>query len=117
MISSPVSLAVCRRCGKPILSGYSEGVWTRADPTPLDPAQELAAIQAGLATYDLQPLGLPRRPYLWHRTSFRILGERKWQVLAQHACPPGPHFPPPPAKPTALYVPFAYSVPGDIPPF
>ncbi|MET7333292.1 hypothetical protein [Nonomuraea sp. NPDC005650] len=113
MISSPVSLAICRRCGRPILSGYSEGVWVRANPAPIDAAQELAAIQAGHFTYDLQPLGLPRRPYLWHRTSFRILGERKWQVLAQHVCPPGPHFPPPPSNPIELFIPFNVSTPDD----
>lgn len=113
MISGPVSLDACRRCGRPILAGYSEGVFVRADPAPVDPAGELAAIQAGLATYDLQPLGLPRRPYLWQRTSFRILGKRKWQVLAQHVCPPGPHFPPPPSQPIQLVIPFGYSVPDS----
>ncbi|TYB50250.1 hypothetical protein FXF51_56845 [Nonomuraea sp. PA05] len=117
MISSPVSLAMCRRCGQPILSGDSEGVWVRADPTPIDPRQELDAILAGLATYDLHPHGLPRRPYLWRRNSFRIRGERKWQVLQQHRCPPGRHIVPPPSQPTELYIPFAYSTPGDIPPF
>lgn len=115
--STPVSLAVCPRCGRHMLSGFSEGCWVRADPAPLDPAQELAAIQAGRSTYDLQPLGLPRRPYLWHRTSFRILGARKWMVLAEHVCPPGPHFPPPPSRPTELYIPSGYPTPGDIPPF
>lgn len=115
--STPVSLSRCPRCGRPILSGFSEGCWVRANPTPLDAAQELLAIQAGLFTYDLHPHGLPRRPYLWHRTSFRILGARKWQVLAQHACPPGVHFPPPPSKPTELYIPFGYTTPGDVPPF
>lgn len=116
MISSPAAMTNCRRCGSLILSGYSEGVWVRVDTTPLTPEQELQALLAGRDTYDLHPLGLPRKPFLWHRTSFRIRGERKWQVLAQHVCPPGPHFPHPPAEPVELVIPTGYSTP-DQPPF
>ncbi|MGA5764494.1 hypothetical protein [Nonomuraea bangladeshensis] len=116
MISSPVHLDRCRRCGQPILSGYSEGAWVRADPAPVDALGELRALQAGRMTYDLQPLGLPKRPFLWQRTAWRIRGERKWSVHVQHACPPGPHFPPPPSQPVELYIPSGYTVP-DSPPF
>ncbi|MBF8193267.1 hypothetical protein ITP53_47895 [Nonomuraea sp. K274] len=116
MISGPVSLTNCRRCGQLILSGYSEGCWAQVDPAPIDAAQELQAILAGLATYDVQPLGLPRRPFVWHRTSFRILGARKWAVVAEHRCPPGPHHPPPPSQPIELVIPFNAPTP-DQPPF
>ncbi|MEV4837771.1 hypothetical protein AB0K05_24835 [Nonomuraea sp. NPDC049486] len=116
MISSPAVLDTCRRCGNLILKAHSEGLAVRANPQPLDPRAELGAILAGQATYDLQPLGLPRKPYLWHRHHFRIAGKREWKVVADHRCPPGPHFPPPPGPPTPVFIPFAYSCP-DQPPF
>ncbi|MFB4276058.1 hypothetical protein ACBJ59_12240 [Nonomuraea sp. MTCD27] len=116
ILSTPVSMTNCRRCGALILSGYSEGCWVRVDPAPLDLRQELDAILAGRMTYDVQPLGLPRKPFVWHRTVFRIRGERKWKVVQEHRCPPGPHFPPPPAQPVELVIPFNVSTP-DTPPF
>lgn len=116
MISSPAVLDTCRRCGNLILKGHSEGLMVRADPAPLDRRQEYDAILAGRATYDVHPHGLPRKPFLWHRHQYRIRGARDWNVVADHRCPPGPHFPPPPAPPTPLFIPFPYSTP-DQPPF
>lgn len=117
MISSPAVLDACRRCGSLILRGQAEGATARANPTPLDRRQELTAILAGLATYDVQPLGLPRQPYLRYRNTFRILSTNQgWKVVADHACPPGPHFPQPPTKPIHLTIPYGSPVP-DQPPF
>lgn len=117
MISSPAMLDACRRCGSLILRGQSEGMTARADPTPLDRRQELAAILAGLATYDVRPLGLPRQPFLGYRCSFRILSANQgWKVVAEHRCPPGPHTPQPPTKPIHLTIPCGEPIP-DNPPF
>lgn len=117
MISTPAVLDTCRRCGALILIGQSEGLTTRANPAPLTPQEEYDAILLGHATYDVHPLGLPRRPFLMHRHSFRIArGRREWKVVADHHCPPGPHIVPPPGKPIRLEIPYATATP-DQPPF
>lgn len=117
MISTPAMLTNCRRCGALILTGHSEGLFARADVTPLDRHQELDAILAGRTTYDLHPLGLPRRPYLFHRHQFRILSKQQdWKVVAQHKCPPGQHFPVIPGPPQELVIPYGKPIPAN-PPF
>lgn len=93
MIDSPAVLDTCPRCGAPILDAHSDGLHIRADAAPLDGHQELAALMDGRLTWDVQPLGLPRKPFLHYRHSFRIAGERKWPVVQTHRCPPGPHTP------------------------
>ncbi|MGW4469683.1 hypothetical protein ACWENQ_08420 [Nonomuraea sp. NPDC004354] len=105
------------RCGALILVCQSEGIPARADAAPLSPEQELAAILDGRMTYDVQPLGLPRKPYLMYRHSFRIAnGKGEWKVVAAHKCPPGPHHPTIRQPPTPLVIPYASASP-DIPPF
>lgn len=116
MIDIPAVLDRCPRCGTQILDATSDGVRVRADAHPLDPQEELAAILNGRLTFDVQPLGLPRRPFLHHRCSFRIAAGRKWSVVATHRCPPGPHFPQARQKPIALVIPSGPPVP-DQPPF
>ncbi|MFE3449643.1 hypothetical protein ACFXJ8_11975 [Nonomuraea sp. NPDC059194] len=117
MISSPAVLDSCPRCGGLILVAHTDGIPARADAAPLDPHQELAAILDGRFTYDVQPLGLPRKPYLMYRHSFRIArSTREWKVVATHKCPPGPHRPTIRQPPTTLVIPYASASP-DIPPF
>ncbi len=116
MIDIPAVLDHCPRCGAQVLDATSDGLPTRADAQPLDPQAELAALMSGQLTYDVQPLGLPRRPYLHYRDAFRIQAERKWTVVATHKCPPGPHFPQPRGKPVHLIIPIGIPIP-DQPPF
>lgn len=113
MITTAAILDGCRRCGTPILVAHSEGIPVRTDATPLTPERELEAILAGLATYDVQALGLPRMPYLGYRNQYRIAGKREWTVVADHQCPPGPHNPPPPQKPVPLIIRIGSPVPDD----
>lgn len=117
LISTPALLDACHRCGHPLLTAHAEGTPVRADVEPLDLRAELAVLLDGRATYDVQPHGIPRKPYLFHRHQFRIKGRRNWAVVAEHKCPPGPHFPPPKRKPpTELVIPFGPPIP-DQPPF
>ncbi|WP_326637307.1 hypothetical protein OG884_26605 [Streptosporangium sp. NBC_01755] len=116
MIDIPAVLDHCPRCGGQILVAVSDGLPTRADATPLTPQAELAALLDDRLTYDVQPLGLPRRPYLHHRNSWRIQAPRKWPVVGSHRCPPGPHFPRPQTKPVDLIIPIGHPIP-DQPPF
>lgn len=116
MISTPAVLTGCPRCGTQILLGHDQGLPIRATAQPLDPHQELAELLAGRHTYDVHPLGLPRKPYLTYRESFRFQGKREWAVVADHKCPPGA---PPPLfrfEPVALVYPYGPPDP-DQPPF
>ncbi|MGI5155790.1 hypothetical protein [Microbispora sp. CA-102843] len=115
-ISTPALLDTCHHCGRPILTAHSEGLLARADPTPITPADELAALIAGRRTYDIHPMGLPRKPYLVHRSQFRIRAPRKWAVVAEHQCPPGPHFPPPRKPAVHLEIPTGPPTP-ETPPY
>lgn len=116
MIDIPAVLDHCPRCGQQVLDAHSDGLHIRADAQPLDPQAELAALLDGRLTYDMQPLGLPRKPYLMYRDAFRIGAERKWTVVGSHKCPPGPHLPSPPGKPVHLTIPIGQPIP-DQPPF
>lgn len=109
MISTPIVMTTCRRCGRPILAAHSEGIPARADLDPLDRYGELIALLDGRATYDLQPFGLPRRPYLIHRYDWRIQAAPCWPIVADHKCPPGPHFPSPRKPPIDLVIPIGQS--------
>ncbi|GHH67546.1 hypothetical protein GCM10017673_14700 [Streptosporangium violaceochromogenes] len=116
MISTPAVLDTCPRCGTPLLVGYSEGLLIRATATPVDPHGELDALTAGRMTYDVQPLGLPRKPYLMHRHAWRIQAARKWNVVATHKCPPeaqAPYFRP---DPVPIAIPYGSPIPEN-PPF
>lgn len=115
-MTTPAVLDTCHRCGRPLLVGHSEGLHTRATATPIDPLGEVEALGAGLFTYDVQLEGLPRRPHLIYRCQFRICAPRKWNVVAAHRCPPGPHFPVRPGPPIELSVPYGVPDP-DQPPF
>ncbi|MEV7011566.1 hypothetical protein [Streptosporangium sp. NPDC051022] len=113
MISTPAVLDTCPRCGTPTLVGHSEGLLIRATAGPLDPRGELDALTAGQMTYDVQPLGLPRKPYLIHRNAWRIHADRKYAVVATHKCPPGaraPHFRP---DPVPLFIPYGEPIPDQ----
>ncbi|WP_433415060.1 hypothetical protein ACQP1V_36330 [Microtetraspora malaysiensis] len=112
-ISTPADLIACHRCGQPTLTGWSEGLLARADVTPLDQVAELVALVEGRMTYDFQPIGLPRRPYLIHRHAWRIQATRKWQVVADHRCPPGLHFPPPRKPAMELVIPIGQLIPDN----
>lgn len=116
MIDIPAVLTTCPRCGAQILDAVSEGLHVLADATPLDAHAELAALLDGRLTWDVQPIGLPRKPHLHHRHSFRIKPERKWPVVATHKCPPGPHIRPPQQKPVVLVIPYGKPTPAQ-PPF
>jgi hypothetical protein len=116
LISRPAVLDTCPRCGRPILVGMDTGQLARADPTPLDPEKELLALLADQMTYDVQPLGLPRRPFLIYRTTLRIQRARKWTVVTTHKCPPPPYFPGPRKPAVELVVPFGLPITDD-PPF
>jgi hypothetical protein len=74
------------RCGRIVFDAIVEGLPVHADPTPLTPIGELAALLAGRRTYDLA------RRELWHRDRWRIC-RREHPVVADHRC----GIPPPPA--------------------
>jgi hypothetical protein len=116
MITTPAVLDTCHRCGTPTLVGHSEGLLARAGAQPLDPHGELDALMDGRWTFDVHLEGVPRRAYLIYRCSFRIRAPRKWNVVATHKCPPGPHFPIRPGPPIEIVIPRGKPIP-DTPPF
>lgn len=117
MITTPAVLDTCRRCGAAVLAGHSEGLHARVTAAPLNPYEEVQALGDGRWTYDLHLEGLPRRAYLIYRCPIRILGARKWKVLATHRCPPGPHYPRKPGPPIEILIPYRVEPDSDNPPF
>ncbi|GAA3441046.1 hypothetical protein Pve01_66710 [Planomonospora venezuelensis] len=99
-----------------ILVGHDQALPIRATAQPLTREQELAEILAGRHTYDLHPLGMPRKPFLVYRDSFRIAGTREWKVVADHHCPPGAVAPAFRSPPIPLVLPYGQPIP-DEPPF
>ncbi len=91
LISTAAALVGCRRCARTVLEGYDGGQLIRADPAPLAPEDELLALLGGRHTYDLHLMGLPRRPYLIWRCTFRLRAPRRHQVVATHECTPTQH--------------------------
>jgi hypothetical protein len=79
---SPIDCPSCRR---PILAATVGGLDRHVDPTPLNPAGELAALLTGRATYDLAGA---RRDHLIRRNVHRIGAATGLPVLADHTCTP-----------------------------
>jgi hypothetical protein len=77
----------CARCQAPILAGLDAtmaAVAVRADPTPLTPLGEAAALLGGRATFDLSDVA--GRKELTYRYCDQISGLRRYPVLAAHEC-------------------------------
>jgi hypothetical protein len=79
--TTPPAIVRCWRCGRPTIYGLAEGVISRADITPLDPATEIRAIRAGRQTYTLRRTGLIHRD-----TGRRTDPNLAAPVLAEHCC-------------------------------
>jgi hypothetical protein len=116
MITTPAVLDTCPRCGTAVLAAHSGGVPVRADAEPLDERGELLALLDGRMTYDMYIGGLPRKPYLHLRYSWTISRPRKWKVVTDHKCPPGPHLRRQRTPPIDLIFPSGPPIP-DNPPF
>lgn len=89
-IGRTVQAKFCRTCGRSTLTASDApmaALTAVADPAPLDVYGELAAVMAGLATYDLRWTGaryeLDFRDY-WHIQEMPPGGRS--DVLAQHLC-------------------------------
>lgn len=51
--TTPVAATICPRCQQPILTGWAEGMHSRADPIPLNHTGLIAGILTGRPTYRL----------------------------------------------------------------
>lgn len=105
------SIAVCQKCGAPILAGLDAdkcALYVRADITPIDEIGEALALMQGRRTFDL--VGNWQRKELEYRHSWNIKAPRRYPVLAEHRC----HAPLPPA---IAKVPSMNSELPDEPPF
>lgn len=81
LITTPITSDTHPRCGATVLTGHAEGLHTRVDLTPLNPAGEIAALLDNLQTYTLTRGGLV------HRDATRIAGTAlTGPVLAEHRC-------------------------------
>lgn len=97
LITRPGALSQCIRCGAVTVTAIMGGLVTVADTKPLSIAEEVAALIAGTATFDLTITG--RRIYLEYRDLDRIRVSRDHPVVAQHPCAAASSrpLPPPPA--------------------
>ncbi|MFJ4434580.1 hypothetical protein [Streptomyces sp. NPDC088923] len=87
-----VTERACRRCGAPVLAGLAGHVAALdvvADPTPLDPAAEIAALLEGRMTWCIttSPWTAPR--VLW-RDRWHASVPCPHHVVRDHRCPPQP---------------------------
>src|SRR5262245_32367511 len=81
LITTPAKGDLCPRCRRVTLTGIAEGLHTRVDPTPLNPAAELQALLASRRTYTLTRAGLVERD------AGRIAGNSlTGPVLPTHHC-------------------------------
>lgn len=76
----------CPKCTAFVLRAFVEALDIRADPTPLDPGAELAALSRGLLTLDAESTRYPPGYRLAYRNASRIAAGRRHIVLAQHQC-------------------------------
>ena len=53
LVSTTVSVQSCRRCGRPVLAAWSEGVMTYVDPAPVTPTGEYVALASGRPSFVL----------------------------------------------------------------
>jgi len=81
LISTRVKPRTCPRCNASTLFAYSEGVPAHVDATPIDAAEELAALAEGRWTYELLWCG-----ELLHRDQYRICGKPYGTIHQQHRC-------------------------------
>lgn len=83
-VSRRARMATCRGCHQWIVAGLDDepcGLPTSADPTHLDPVQELQFLLTGKHTFDLI-----YGPTLQYRDQFRIGPTRPFPVLPEHDC-------------------------------
>jgi hypothetical protein len=80
--TTPPSVVICWRCGRPTIYGLAEGVIARADPAPIDQTGEIRAVLAGRSTYTLRRTGLIERC-----ASRRADPTLASPVVAAHICP------------------------------
>lgn len=86
-INRRAKLATCPRCRAAVLRCLDgDGLPATADPRPLTPAGELAALVAGRDTYDAWHVA-NTWVELEHRNHFTLAAPRRWPVLPGHACP------------------------------
>jgi hypothetical protein len=80
--STQASASTCS-CGRPILTGWDDGLLVRAYAQPLDPAHEPAVVAAGLFTYTRTCTG-----WLWYRgpSHRRHPLDPNRTIHAQHRC-------------------------------
>ena len=108
LITRPAALAECCHCGAVTIIAMVDGLLTAADTQPLGISEEIAAIMAGKATFDLVITG--QRIYLEWRSLTRIRVARDHPVVARHPCAAASSRPLPPVTAAAGEVP-------DEPPF
>lgn len=81
-VSTLAQLAVCHRCGTPVLDALDEGIRIRVDLLPLSPAGQARALAAGQQTY-----GRLRDGQLAYRCATRLADRRMAErVHAKHDC-------------------------------
>lgn len=104
LVTQPAKLATCSRCGALTLTAITGGLTTVIDPCPLEIAQEIAALMAGKATFDLVPVGC--RLFIEWRDITRMRAPRLHAVVTVHQCAgatqkpvPVPAAAPPPDEP------------------
>ncbi|WP_018251854.1 hypothetical protein [Salinispora mooreana] len=78
--TTPVKVHTCHRCRTVVLTGWAEGLHTRADPTPLNRAGIIAAILTTRTIYRLTRTGLI------HLDQERIKSANRAPVLPEHHC-------------------------------
>ena len=109
LITQPAKPGKCTRCGALILTAISGGLTTVTGPQSLTINQEIAALIAGRATFDLVVTG--HSVFLEWRDLTRIRTGRRYTVVAIHECPLG-------ATPGTRPLPVAATPPlPDDPPF
>lgn len=101
MMTTPITLSTCGRCGAYVFACQVDGLKTMADPAPLDQAGYLAALVAGLRVFDLiEAAGRPQKlrtrsgasqPPIGHgQGSTEPLaysyGTLSGHILAEHGC-------------------------------
>ena len=81
MITTSIRLRPCPQCGAPTLVGLDEGMPTAVELAVVSPIEELNALIAGLASYDL--VTVAGRTELVYRDTFRM-NHREFPVAISH---------------------------------
>lgn len=80
--NSDFDTGACRRCGDPVVVGWTEGLLVTLDGRPVNEIGEMAAVALGLSTYVRHGARFRRRDTISRRT----FPDRPQTVHAAHSC-------------------------------